>query len=195
MSLRNCAAFDGQLAGADPQRASTDCSLASSASTARHLRQISLSGARNAKRPKGSLPSGGPAAGGTGSGAASVAVEEGGVSAARRTAFGPRPRSRSSFASTALIVKNVAGAWMVSAPAGAISAGSACPRSDANATEVVAPVSETSMAAANVRMPCRRCAKRDFIDRPHISGRRRRLCAPDRHPDLFIGSQRARGRA
>jgi hypothetical protein len=64
------------------------CSLAMSASMLRHLRQSIPSGARNVNRPNGSLPIGDTS---FTAGAASVATLDG-VSDAKRTASGPRPR-------------------------------------------------------------------------------------------------------
>ena len=79
--------------------------MAMSASSPRHLRQSIPSGARNVNSPNGSLPSSGSSFSGT---CASVVTREG-VRAAKRIASGPRPRCRSSFARTALMLKNVAG--------------------------------------------------------------------------------------
>ncbi|MHC2335523.1 hypothetical protein [Bradyrhizobium sp. USDA 4454] len=75
-------------------------------------------------RPNGSLPSGGS---GFAAGEASVAVFVG-VSAAVRSAFGPRPRCRSSLASTSLMVKKVAGGRFDAASDAAASSPAGVPR-------------------------------------------------------------------
>jgi len=161
------------------------------ASTPRHLRQSRPSGARNVNSPNGSLPSGGASFCG---GCASVATFEG-VREARRTASGPRPRWRSSFARTALILKKVAGGrvdprsapGMKSAEASATTISSA-----ANEVDVAQTLIERTSPVRKPSEPGFRDSQRGVIeDVPFVRNVSQRLCV-DPRPNPLSG-RRLRG--